>query len=103
MTLLDVTVDIQGSLEKFAPQTQFTLGKFIGGLAGVALIAAGAASFGFFVLGGLRWVLSGGEKGKIEEAQHMITSALVGLSIVAASFAIFSVIQYLFGIDIVKL
>ena len=103
MTLFAATVDIKTSLATFAPNTIFDLGKFIGGLAGVALIVAGAASFALFVFAGLKWVLAGGEKGKIEEAQHMISGALIGLAVTATAFAVFSIVQYLFGIDIVNL
>lgn len=100
--IFQAVVDIRGNLETQSPTTIFDLGKLIGGLAGVGLILAAVACFGYFVYGGVKWTMSGGDKGKVEEAQHTITNALIGLAVTAVSFALFSVIQYLFGVDIVQ-
>ncbi|HCR10849.1 MAG TPA: hypothetical protein DIU47_03755 [Candidatus Pacebacteria bacterium] len=103
MTLFQATVDIGGELAKVSPNTQFDLGIFIGRFAGFGLILAGIATFAFLVLGGLKWTTAGGDKGKLDAARQDITNAIIGLTITAASFAFFGLLQYLFGIDIVKL
>jgi lysylphosphatidylglycerol synthetase-like protein (DUF2156 family) len=102
MILFQAVVNIGDNLKTIAPTTIFDLGKLIGGLAGVGLIAAGAMSFGFFVYGGVKWVMAGGEKGKIEEAQQMITNALIGLAVTSLAFAIFQIVQYVLGVNIVN-
>ena len=56
--------------------------------------------FFMLVLGGLRWITSGGDKGATEGAKAQITSSLVGLLIVFATWAIIQIIEALFGIDI---
>lgn len=101
MMLFQAVVDIKGNLEQ-QPGIIFDLGTFIEGLARTALIMAGVACFGYMVYGGVQWTLSGGDKGKVEAAQKSITNAIIGLGITATSFAVFAVIQYLFGVDIVK-
>lgn len=103
MILAQAVVDIRGKLEQQSSTTIFDLGKFVAQMARFALLVAALGCFAFFVYGGLKWTFSGGEKGKIEEAQHTITNAIIGLGIVAITFAAFMVIQYLFGVDIVKL
>jgi len=76
------------------------IGKLISAAIQVAFIVAGILTFVFLVLGGIEWLTSGGDKGKTENARNRITAALVGLAIVAASWALMQLISYFFGIDI---
>ncbi len=64
------------------------------------LIVAAIAFFVMLVLGGVRWILSGGDKGQTEAARNQITAALVGLVIVFAAWAIIQLVGSLFGINI---
>lgn len=77
------------------------LGKLISSIISIALIIAGILTFTFLVWGGIEWLTSGGDKGKTEAARNRITAAIVGLTIVAASFAIMKLLQTFFGIDVV--
>ncbi len=52
-----------------------------------------------FLLGGLKWINSQGEKNKIEEAQKQLTFALVGLLVVFSIFAIIRIIGFVFGLS----
>ena len=72
---------------------------------GIKLILLLAALLFFFmlVIGGIQWIISGGDKTKSEEARKRITSALVGLAIVFAAWAIATLINVLFGINIFSL
>jgi hypothetical protein len=65
----------------------------------LAIIIAGVLVFAFLVWGGIQWITSGGDKTKTEEARNRITAALVGLAIVAASWALIKIISYFFGVD----
>ncbi len=65
----------------------------------LAIILAAFLVFAFLVWGGIQWITSGGDKTKTEEARNRITSALVGLAIVAASWALVKIISYFFGVD----
>jgi hypothetical protein len=53
--------------------------------------------FVFLIWGGLEWITSGGEKTKTESARNKIVSAIVGLIVVASSYAVFVLILHLFG------
>jgi len=72
---------------------------------GIRLILVVAALLFFFMLvvGGVQWIVSGGDKAGSENARKRITSALVGLAIVFAAWAIAMLINTLFGIDIFTL
>lgn len=54
------------------------------------------------VLGGISWLSSGGDQKSLQNAQQTITNAIIGLTIVVASYAIISVISSLLGLDILN-
>lgn len=76
------------------------IGNLISNIVSVAFIVAAIATFVYLVLGGLNWLTSSGDKVKIESAQKMISNALIGLAIVAASWAIYTLVLDFFGIDL---
>lgn len=51
-----------------------------------------------FILGGLKWIQSQGDKSKIEEAQKQLTFAFVGLLVTFSVFMVTKVIGLAFGI-----
>jgi hypothetical protein len=64
-----------------------------------AVLAIGALLvFGFLVMGGIEYITSGGEKGKTEGARNKITAAIVGLIILAASWAILNLALSFLGL-----
>jgi hypothetical protein len=83
------------------PGMQITdIGLLISRVISVALMISAIAVFAFLVWGGLQWITSGGDKGKVEEARGRITNALIGLAIVAAAWAIMNLVSYFFGVDV---
>lgn len=76
------------------------IGNLVSNVISVAFIVAAIATFAFLVIGGMNWLTSGGDKAKIETAQKMISNALIGLAIVAASYAIYTLVLNFFGIDL---
>ena len=70
---------------------------------GVMLIVASIIFFFMLVLGGIKWITSGGDKGKTEAARNQITAALVGLVIVFASWAIVALVGTIFGVNLLSL
>ena len=67
------------------------------------VIIAAVIFFFMLVIGGIRWIASGGDKGQTEAARSQITAALVGLVIVFAAWAIAALIKSFFGVDILHL
>ncbi len=84
----------------FAPLKGVTIPKIITSSISLALIVAAVVFFFMLVIGGIRWITSGGDKGGTEVARNQITAALVGLVIVFAAWAIMQLIGGLFGITI---
>lgn len=88
---------------QFDPVQNLTAGGLIGGFIKLALVVAALVFFFILVIGGIRWIVSGGDKQQTENARGQITAALVGLVIVFAAWAIAQLIGTFFGIDIFSL
>jgi len=56
----------------------------------------------YFMFGGFMWLSSGGDAKKTEAAGKQITGAVIGMIIMAAGWAIISVLDNLFGLNILK-
>lgn len=67
------------------------------------VVVAGLIFFFMLIIGGLKWVMSGGDKAQTESARSQITAALIGLVIVFSAWAIVALVQQLFGFNILNL
>lgn len=65
----------------------------------IFIIATIAALF-VIVFAGIRWIVSGGDKEKLQGARNMITYALVGLVVIFLSYFIINVIGDFFGVKL---
>lgn len=87
----------------FSKLGDLTIGGIVSGLIRLILVVAALVFFFILVIGGIRWIISGGDKAQTEAARNQITAALVGLVIVFAAWAIIQLINTFFGIDIFQL
>jgi hypothetical protein len=67
-----------------------------------AIIIAGLLSVVFIFIGGISFILSGGEEGKIKQAVSTIRYAIIGLIITILSVVIVGTIGRALGLDIIK-
>jgi amino acid transporter len=51
-----------------------------------------------FIFGGIKWITSQGDEGKVKEAREQVTQALIGLVIVFLVFFMLKVIGIIFGL-----
>ena len=96
------TIEIKSQTTDFQKLGNLTAGGIISGAVSLILIVVALVFFFILVLGGLKWVTSGGDEKKVGEARAQITNALIGLAIVFAAWAIMKLIGTIFGIDILK-
>lgn len=83
---------LKGGLDKAAPaeikggetDPATILGRLIGALIGFV----GALLFFYMLYGGFLWMTAGGAKEKVQSAQQVIKNAIIGIVIVALSYAI---------------
>lgn len=78
-------------------------GAFIPRMISLIFIIGCLAFFFMLIIGGIRWVMSGGDKGAVEGARAQITHALTGLFILVSVWAIAKVIQSVFGINVLNI
>lgn len=97
INLQDNVGDLGSTLSTITP------GSLVSGLIRGALVVAAVVFFFILVIGGIRWIASGGDKGATEAARSQITAALVGLVIVFAAWAIVYLINAFFGVNIFNL
>lgn len=93
----DVQLVPQG---QWAGLASLTVGGVVSGAISLVLLITALVFFFILVVGGLKWIMSGGDQKAVETARNQITNALIGLAIVFAAFAIISLIGTVFGISL---
>lgn len=74
--------------------------NLISGAIALVFIAASLVFFFMLVVGGIKWMMAGGDKEKAGEARGQLTSALIGLIVIFLAWAISKLLGTLFGVDI---
>lgn len=78
-------------------------GPFIGNLVTAAIVLSALVSLAFLIYGGVKWIMSEGDKTAVENARQTIVGAVVGLVIVFVSYLILSIVLKVFGITLTNL
>jgi len=79
------------------------IGSLISNIVGLLFMFAFLLTLLYLLMGGLQWITAGGDKTQLESARNKITNAIVGLIIVAAAYAIFTLVGQFLGLDVAKL
>ena len=66
----------------------------------IGIILSGLLLLIYLVWGGVEWLTSGGDKTKIENARSKLTHALLGVAIIAAAYAVWTLALTFFGVDV---
>lgn len=88
---------------QFAGLGDLTMEQIISTAILLVLIIAAVVFFFILVIGGIRWIVSGGDKANTEAARGQITAGLIGLVIVFSAWAIAELINVFFGVNIFDL
>lgn len=72
-------------------------------LINLILIIAVVIALFFLIYGGIKWVISGGDKSAVEAARNHIVAAIVGLTIALLAFFILNIVGGFFGITLTSL
>ncbi len=87
------------------PSTIRPINNIVSVLRGVIqfiLVVAFVLAFIFLIIGGIRWIVAGGDEKGVAGARGMITAALIGLVIVLVAYAIIRLVEIFFGINIIS-
>lgn len=82
------------------PKTEF--GTLMSSLITTISVVGSLAFVIYFTIGGLKWIIAGGDKGKVSEAQTQMTQAAIGLIAIVASYFVIGIIGAVLGIDILN-
>lgn len=74
-----------------------TLSTIIPSIINTALFIAFITALLFLIIGGVRWITSGGDKEATGKAKGTVTAALVGLAIVLGSWILINIVINFFG------
>lgn len=66
------------------------------------LLLAFIIAFVMLLIGGIRWILAGGDEKSVEKARNTITAALIGLVVVLVSYALIRLVETFFGVQIIS-
>jgi hypothetical protein len=88
--------------DNFSGLNDLTVSSIVSGAISLVMLVVALIFFFMLVLGGLRWVMSGGDEKNVANARNQITNALIGLAIVFAAWAIVKLIETIFGVSIIS-
>ncbi len=80
-----------------------SLGAIISTMIAVLFIFGFLAALLLLITGAISWITSGGDKTKLEAAREKIINAIVGLIILAAVWAVITIVGQLVGLDLKNL
>lgn len=86
-----------GGTKPTVEQGSVAVGSLIGNIVGLIFIFTFFLTFLYLLTGAMAWVTSGGDKASLEAARNKITHAIVGLLIVAATWAIMTIVAQFVG------
>ena len=94
-----------GSFSNLCPNAadQTATGSLIRNIIVGILIIAAVIALLFLIWGGVKWIMSGGDKTKVQAARDTIIAAIIGLIIALLAYFILSVVLGLFGIHLTDL
>ncbi len=78
------------------------LAFYIATLWQTVITVGGLAFIIYLVWGGIEYLTSGGDKARVDDAQKKITSSVIGIVILVASYGITYFVQQVFKINILK-
>lgn len=101
---LDPCGDKAGDIAKQLCNLGFNdFGTLLSRIITIVLIIAIIIALFFLIYGGIKWILSGGDKTAVEAARNHIVAAIVGIVIVLLAFFIMQFVLGLFGLNLNQL
>lgn len=82
--------------------SQFNIVDLINLGVAIAIILAGGLSVFYIFVGGISFILSGGQEDKIRQAIHTIRYAIIGLIVTILSVTIIKIVGLVFGFDLLS-
>jgi len=95
-------INLKPTTGQWVNMANLDIGSMLSAIVQLIMVVAALAFFFMLVIGGVQWLVSGGDKAGTEGAKNRITAALIGLVIVFSAWAITSLIEKFFDIHILN-
>jgi cbb3-type cytochrome oxidase subunit 3 len=69
----------------------------------LGLVAGGVIFIFMFLVGGIKWITSGGDKGQMESARKTLGNAIIGIVVVFCLYAVVNIVGCFFGINLLEI
>lgn len=103
MTLYAATIDLAGRADNdVLPGSESTFAEWLSRIAGAVMVVAVLMLLIYLLWGGISWISAGGESSKVQAARDRMTQAVIGIIVLAASTAIFMLVQNFLGVEILN-
>jgi hypothetical protein len=79
-------------------QGPVAIGNLLAGIVSMVMILGFFLTFAFLLTGAISWISSNGEKAQLEAARNKITHGIIGLAILAATYAVFALVGQFVGV-----
>ena len=75
-------------------------GRYIGTFWGLAYAIGALIFILYFIWGGVEWIMGGGNEERVTNAKNKISNGILGLALLAGSWALIQAIGYVLGVDV---
>jgi hypothetical protein len=73
----------------------------IRGIIRFILLIAFIIAFIMLLVGGIRWIMAGGDEKSVEKARNTITAALIGLVVILVAYALIRIVELFFNVNVI--
>lgn len=88
------------SKDSASTNTLFNLESFITNMLGLLTTVASLVFIAYFLYGSLRWVMAGGDSGKVQKARDQMVQGAMGLLVVVMAYSLIGLVGTMFGLDL---
>jgi hypothetical protein len=100
MTLYAASIDFTRATNDTLPGSESSFAEWLSRIAGAIMVIAVLMLLIYLLWGGISWITAGGDSSKVQSARDRITQAVLGIIVLAASIAIFMLVQSFLGVEI---
>lgn len=76
--------------------------QVVRGIIKFILLLAFVIAFIMLLVGGIRWIMAGGDEKSVEKARNTITAALIGLVVILVAYALIRIVEIFFGVNVIS-
>jgi len=85
---------------QFTPLNEVTIPGMISAAVNITLIIASVLFVFSILIGGIKFILSGGDREKSDNARRQIVNALIGVFVIFSAWALLNLLKEFYGVDL---